>query len=96
MATKKEDAEVHFVMTNEERGEGYYRLFLTCSDGEVVCGAGDTENAALRDANFEKRKHERFINKPAKDQLLFLTSQKEMGSLDMQMAIKLLAKMVLR
>jgi len=55
--------------------ESYWRQFLFCSDGRVVCGTGLTEEEATRKANEQRIKRETFLKSPARQRIKDIISK---------------------
>ena len=91
------DEPAHFVETENCNGdaENYWRQFLICSNETIVCGCGLTKEQAEREATLNRNKVEEFLEKPYKNQLKELVSQKYMSPNDQQEAIKLISKIIL-
>lgn len=51
------------------RTERYWRQFLFCSDGRVVCGTGDTDELATSRANEKRNQREKFLTSPARQRV---------------------------
>lgn len=81
----------HFV-TNDDGG-GYWREFLTCSDGRVVCAQGLTPQQAEKEAKECLESREAYLRLSPKERLRIL-AEGNLLSTDMAEALRLLIQLI--
>lgn len=90
----------HYIDADVDGGgqqrSGYWRQFLTCSDGEVVCGVGPSAKVAEQEAAKNKAQHEQFLADPPYSRLRKIMGRTDWTDFDRDQAIRALAQLVLQ
>lgn len=73
---------------------GYYRCFMTCSDGRTVIGTGSNETLAELRAQVQLDAHEEFLRTSPSEQLRRLVAG-DLCDSDQKAAICIIAKIIL-
>lgn len=73
----KQDEPAHLIEGEDCMGcpERYWRQFLFCSDGRVVCGTGGTADEASKTAKKLRDDHETFLTLPARQRVKEILSK---------------------
>ena len=93
------DEAPHFMIPDEDcMGNptcGYWRQFLTCSDGHIVVGCDDTKIKAEERASRSREAHEDYLKLPVEIRLKKF-AEGDLCDRDMKEAIRLLIKLAIQ